>query len=88
MDTKLLDQLPGLQPGECFVWSPQWLQVLERIRIAEKWTYDSTATPKVGAYKIRAREIKPIDLEGLKEKMAATIERAKAVQDFQAGRLA
>jgi hypothetical protein len=78
MDPKLLDQLPGLQPGECFVWSPQWLQILERIRVAEKWTFDSTRTPKVGDHKLRAREIKPIDLEGLKVKMAATIERAKA----------
>lgn len=78
MDVKLLDQLPGLQPGECFVWSPQWLQILQQIHVGEKWTFDSTRTPGVGKNLQHAREIKSIDLEDLKVKMAATIERAKA----------
>ncbi len=78
MDVKLLEQLPSLQPGECFVWSPQWLQVLQKIHISEKQTFDSTSTPKIGKGTLRARELRQIDLDALKTKMAATIERAKA----------
>lgn len=77
MDVKLLDELPGLQPGQCFVWSPQWLQILKKIKIASKHTFDSTATPKTGGIS-RGREIKTIDLAEIKAKMEATIERAKA----------
>lgn len=78
MDVKLLDQLPSLKPGDCFVWSPQWLEILQRIHIAKKETFDSTATPRVGAGVVRAKEIRPINLDELKAKMADTIERAKA----------
>lgn len=78
MDTSLLAELPSLKPGHCYVWSPQWLEILQRIRIAPKRTFDSTGTPKAGAPRQGRRELKPIDLEDLKAKMAATIQRAKA----------
>lgn len=78
MDESLIDSLPSLKKGECWFWSPEWLQELRKIKIAEKWTFDSTATPKVGEQQTRARTIKPIDLKDLQTKMAATIERAKA----------
>lgn len=78
MDLTLLDQLPSLQPGECFVWSPQWLQTLQKVRILTKRTFDSTKTPKAGERKVQAREIGRLDLDDLKTKMAATIERFRA----------
>lgn len=78
MDVKLLDELPSLRPGECYVWSPQWLQILQRVKIAAKRTFDSTSTPKVGAGTFRGRDLKAIDLQDLQAKMAASIERAKA----------
>jgi uncharacterized protein len=78
MDMSLVDELPSLKAGNCYVWSPQWLEILEKIKIAPKETFDSTATPKVGGVSRGARVLKEIDLEELKSKMAETIEKAKA----------
>lgn len=77
MSTNLVDELPSLQVGNMYVWSPQWLQILEKVKIGTKKTYDASATPKVGEKRV-ARELKPLDLDDLKQKMVATIERAKA----------
>lgn len=77
MDVDVLNELPAFKSGECYVWSPQWLSILQKIKIAEKHTLDSTATPKAGSTMRRA-DIKSIDLEAIREKMASTIERAKA----------
>lgn len=78
MDVRLLDELPSLKAGDCYVWSPQWLEILQRMHIAPKRTLDSTSTPKVGAPHARQRELRTLNLDDLKTKMAATIERAKA----------
>src|SRR6185312_12540506 len=76
MDTKLVDELPTLPIGTAYVWSPQWLGILQKVKIAKKKTFDASATPKVGE-KRRQRELAPLDLEAFKDKMAATIEKAK-----------
>lgn len=76
-DVNLLDELPSMEVGTAYLWSPQWLGVLKKITISSKKTLDASATPKVGQRMVR-RELKPLDLDDLKTKMAATIERAKA----------
>jgi hypothetical protein len=73
----LVDELPTLPIGTAFVWSPQWLQVLQKVKIGRKKTFDASATPKVGSHQVR-RDLKPLNLDDLKERMAATIEKAKA----------
>jgi len=78
MDEALTDTLPAQTKGQCWFWSPEWLGELKQVQIAAKWTFDSTATPKVGASAPKARAIKPLDLSDLQTKMATTIERAKA----------
>lgn len=77
MDVSLVNELPTLPIGTFYVWSPQWLQILQKIRIGKKTTLDASSTPRVGESKER-REPKPLDLDDLKQKMTATIERAKA----------
>lgn len=77
MATNLLDELPSLKPGECYVWSPQWLGILQKIKINPKRTFDSTSTPKAGVKSARARDLKPLNMDDLKEKMQGTIDRAK-----------
>lgn len=76
-DRSLIDALPSLPIGTAYVWSPQWLQILKKIEIGKKKTFDASATPKVGSAQVR-RDLKPLDLDDLKDRMAATIERAKA----------
>lgn len=76
-ERSLVDELPGLPIGTAYIWSPQWLGILKKIRIGQKKTFDASATPTVGTTQIR-RDLKPLDLDDLKTRMAATIERAKA----------
>jgi hypothetical protein len=71
-------ELPKLERGRPHAWSPAWLKTSRVVPIAEKWTFDASSTPKVGAERGPVRELSPIDLEKLRSDMAATIERAKA----------
>jgi hypothetical protein len=77
MDVHLVDELPGLKIGTFYVWSPQWLNLLQRVQIRPKVTYDASATPKVGDKRVQ-RDLKPLDLSELQERLKATIEKAKA----------
>lgn len=69
--------LPHLEVGQPHVWSPQWLRMSETVRILPKSTYDASHTPKVGSSPAAALKLTSIDIEQLREAMAATIERAK-----------
>lgn len=73
----LVDELPTLPVGTAYVWSPQWLGILQKVKIGQKKTFDASATPKVGSHQVR-RDLKPLNLDDLKERMQATIERTKA----------
>jgi hypothetical protein len=74
----MIESLPFLENGECWVWSPQWLKVFKRVHIAKKQTFDASATPVFGAKAEKAKALAPVDLEQLKTAMSATIEKAKA----------
>jgi hypothetical protein len=73
----LLDNLAQLQPGEAFVWSPAWLRLFERVKVARRTTFDSGATPDGSAASLPTKRTK-VDLEKLRGKLDAVIERAKA----------
>jgi hypothetical protein len=60
MDVHLVDELPSLPIGTFYVWSPQWLQILKKVKIGKKLTFDASATPKVGETRTR-RELQPLD---------------------------
>lgn len=75
---EFMASLASLGRGDAWVWSPEWLGVFQRTHIRERQTFDSSATPKAGEHVAPPKEIAPVDLERLKERMAATIERAKA----------
>lgn len=76
---EMMSDLPALPFGDCFVWSPAWLRVLERVRILPKETFDSTATPTVGKWKPnQARVLAPVELSSIQEAMKATIEEAES----------
>lgn len=74
----MIESLPFLENGECWAWSPQWLKVFKRVRIAKKLTFDASATPVFGAKVEKSRTLAPVDLEQLKTAMASTIEKAKS----------
>lgn len=74
--TDMIQVLPSLNTGECFVWSPGWLRKFVRIKVASKITFDASATPELN--KIRKTvTLKKIDIKILSEKMTAVIEKAQ-----------
>lgn len=72
-------QVRELEIGQCLVVSPGWLRVEKIVKIRERETFDSSATPKAGqrAHKVTGKAAKP-DLAKYQVRMAATIEKAKA----------
>jgi len=73
----LLESLPGLGDGEAWVWSPSWLKQLERVKVHRRWTFDSAATPKDVRGARPPATLADVDLVAVRDRMAATIERAK-----------
>lgn len=75
---EMMHDLPSLADGEAWVWSPEFLHQLVKIRFRRRETFDSGATPKVGQTRRPPATLADVDLAAIKEAMAETIERAKA----------
>lgn len=73
---KFVDELPALDRGTGYAWSPQWLRKFLKVRVRAKLTFDASSTP-TGQRSSRAIELAPIDLEKIQEAMAATVQRVK-----------
>jgi hypothetical protein len=69
----------SLPIGSALVVSPGWLEVEKVVAVRARETFDSSRTPKAGEHEARVsgEGAKP-DLEKYTQRMAATIERAKA----------
>lgn len=74
----LMESLPSLPTEGAWFWSPGWLDIFKRVSVRKLETYDSSATPEVGKRQIQPRKLAQVDLEKLRERMASTIEKAKA----------
>jgi hypothetical protein len=78
----ILAQLATLKTGEAFVWAPDFPEGrpigLTRVRILQRETFDSAASPKAGERRAEPKALAPVDLQQLGQRMAATIEKAKA----------
>lgn len=70
--------LPALAVGTAWVWSPGLLGILQKVKIAKRETFDSSATPTVGQKRIVPKTMADIDLTALGEQIAAAAETAKA----------
>ncbi len=75
---RVMESLPKLKCGQAWVWSPAWLELLERVNIRAPKTFDSSATPKVGQTARAPRKMAKVDLDALSKEIQATVERAKA----------
>lgn len=75
---ELMKSLPSLPIGTAWFWSPGWLDVFQRVGIRKRETFDSSATPTVGQRPKTPGQLAPIDIEKLRKRIAATIEKAKA----------
>ncbi len=77
-ESKFLDSLASLKVGEAWVWSPGWLNLFVRVTMRARKTFDSSRTPRAGEVVVTPKKIAEVDLNALKAKMAATLEKAKA----------
>lgn len=77
---EVVRSLASLKPGEAWVWSPAFLEVMRRVQIRRRRTFDSGATPKnvTAADAPKPATLADVDLGALRGEMAATIEKAKA----------
>jgi hypothetical protein len=75
-DRTLIGELPGLERGEGYVWSPSWLRIYKKVHFAKKQTFDASATPEVGK-KTKAAFLSAVDVESLKADMADVVSQAE-----------
>jgi hypothetical protein len=76
---ELMGSLASLKLGEAWVWEPGGDPALfERIRIRERKTFNSSATPKPGETRVEPRVLARVEIENLKTLWAETIKRAEA----------
>lgn len=73
---EILDALPALQRGTGVVWAPA-RGILETAEFPLKSTFDSSRTPTRGE-RVERRDLKPLNLEALKGKLASLEEEQKA----------
>lgn len=74
---EMLDALRRLRQGEAVVYAPE-LGVFDRFKVRPKRTFDSSATPEVGARRREPVARSEVDLSALQERMSTVIERQKA----------
>ena len=70
--------LAGLPTGTAWVWSPSWLDLLVKVKVRARSTFDSSATPKPGQQRATPRAFAPVDVAALGERMAALAEQVTA----------
>ncbi len=75
---EVISSLPSLPVGTAWVWSPGWLETLAKVQIRRPRTFDSSATPKAGQVVRTPKQMAQVDLDTLREHIAATVEKAKA----------
>jgi hypothetical protein len=77
----LMESLGSLPTGTAWFWSPGWPDeqgIFKRVQVAPRTTFDSFRTPAPGEKRVEPKTLADVDLDALKKRMAATIERAKA----------
>lgn len=69
--------IASLDVGEAWFWEPGEA-LFERRHVRERHTFNSSSTPKQGETRVEPRKLADVDLDALKDRMAATIEKAQA----------
>jgi len=73
----ILGSLAGMPKGQAWVWAPQ-LDIMRQVQIRKRRTFDSSASPSVGEVVRPPKHLHEVNLDSLKAKLAANVERAKA----------
>lgn len=75
--SKIAPSLPSLANGECWWWLPE-KTILKKVQIRRTRTFDSSPTRRRGHSSRPPKTFADVDLASISDRMADTIERAKA----------
>ena len=81
---ELKASLPSLPVGTAWFWSPGGLDLLQKVQVRPRRTFDSSATPKVGQQVITPREFARVDPGDL-ERLAALMQPAELAEGVPSG---
>ncbi|MCL4296187.1 MAG: DUF87 domain-containing protein [Anaerolineae bacterium] len=75
-----VDELPRLEIGQAYVWSPQWLKFFGKIKIGRKLTYNASATPTLNDATAAAppRPLERAELDSLHQAMQEVVKQVEA----------
>lgn len=74
---QMLATLASQKAGQAWFWSPSWLDIFQQTQVRAPETFDSSATPKAGVARIEPKVLAPVDIEALRERMAAVVAKAE-----------
>lgn len=74
---RVMRSLPTLKKGEAWVYSPAWLDTLERVAINRRKTFDSSATPDSRRDVKPPKKLSDVDLTNLTAAMQRAVETRK-----------
>lgn len=74
---KFMGALAALPKGTCWIWSPGWLDLFRQVTVRRRRTFDSSATPKVGA-KPQRPPLRQLDPGPLRKALGVAVEQAEA----------
>lgn len=77
MGKSVKDTLPELATGESWWWVPE-LDVLQRVKVRQSRTFDSSPTRKRGEAQREPKGFADVNMAAIEKQLAETIERAKA----------
>lgn len=72
-----LGSLASLPTGTAWLISPSWLQRFAKIRVRQRETFDSSSTPTTDIVTATPRALRDVNLEELRGRFAAALERTK-----------
>lgn len=75
---EMIGSLPSLPVGTAWFWSPGWGDFFQRVKVRERRTFDSSATPKAGQVRSEPKALAPVDVQQLGAAIVSLKEQAKA----------
>ncbi len=77
LDLDIAADLPKLPVGQPHLWSPGWLGISQKIKIAKRITFHPSEEETISYEPERLNKLSPVDIAKLSESIKETIERAK-----------
>jgi hypothetical protein len=71
-DADLVEELPKLEVGQAWIWSPQWLKIAKKVHIGKKKSFNASATPELGD-DLAAPSLPSLDLEKIRATWEAQV---------------